>query len=322
MATLTKLPSGKWQAKVRRQGINKTKSFLTHNLAKQWAKETEYQIEHGLFICTNSSEQTSLAELMCKYQQEVLPTKKSQKAIKTVIRTINPSLGAIRLISLSSSDIAGYRDQRLRTVSNETVRKELLFLRRLIDIALIDWGFNLPLGNPLNHVRLPNPGRARNRRLQEEEYVLFRDPKIGNYCILACETGMRRSEIANIRREHISISREGYTLLEIPETKTGIPRAIPLTKTALIALEGVLERKLKPDSISQTFSRVCQRFGIHGLRFHDLRHEATSRLFEKGLSIAEVASITGHADLKMLYRYTHITPSHLANRLDGSDYTG
>tara|TARA_R110000787_G_scaffold44020_1_gene107791 strand:- start:8455 stop:9225 length:771 start_codon:yes stop_codon:yes gene_type:complete len=256
---------------------------------------------------------------MCKYQQEVLPTKKSQESIKTVIRTINPRLGAIRLITLSSSDIASYRDERLKTVSNETVRKELLFLRRLIDMALIDWGFNLPLGNPLNHLRLPKPGKARNRRLQEEEYVLFSDSKIGDYCILACETGMRRGEIANIRREDISTSCEGYTLLEIPETKTGTPRVIPLTKTALNALESVLGRQLKSDSISQTFSRVCQRHGIHGLRFHDLRHEATSRLFEQGLTIAEVASITGHADLKMLYRYTHITPSHLASRLKSFD---
>jgi integrase len=56
---------------------------------------------------------------------------------------------------------------------------------------------------------------------------------------------------------------------------------------------------------------LARRFvaGIRGVdiaRFHDLRHEATTRLFEKGLNIMEVASITGHKDLRMLRRYTHL----------------
>ncbi|HUW98422.1 MAG TPA: tyrosine-type recombinase/integrase [Acidiferrobacter sp.] len=63
---------------------------------------------------------------------------------------------------------------------------------------------------------------------------------------------------------------------------------------------------LRPESISQAFKRVCQVAGIEGLTFHDLRHEATSRLFEKGLEIMEVKTITGHKTLQMLLRYTHI----------------
>ena len=50
-------------------------------------------------------------------------------------------------------------------------------------------------------------------------------------------------------------------------------------------------------------------------RWHDLRHEGTSKLFEKGLNMMEVASITGHEDLKMLKRYTHIKPESLVARL-------
>jgi len=50
-------------------------------------------------------------------------------------------------------------------------------------------------------------------------------------------------------------------------------------------------------------------------RWHDLRHEATSRLFEKGLHLMEVASITGHQDLKMLKRYTHLRAEDLVGRL-------
>ena len=53
-------------------------------------------------------------------------------------------------------------------------------------------------------------------------------------------------------------------------------------------------------------------------RWHDLRHEATSRLFEKGLNLMEVASITGHQDLKMLKRYTHLRAEDLVGRLGQS----
>ena len=63
------------------------------------------------------------------------------------------------------------------------------------------------------------------------------------------------------------------------------------------------------------FKRARDRAGITDLRFHDLRHTATTRLFERGLGIMEVASITGHEDLKMLKRYTHLRAEDLVERL-------
>ena len=59
-----------------------------------------------------------------------------------------------------------------------------------------------------------------------------------------------------------------------------------------------------------------QRAGIKDLRFHDLRHEAVSRFFEMGLSVPEVAFISGHKDYRMLARYTHMTAENVRNRLD------
>ena len=72
---------------------------------------------------------------------------------------------------------------------------------------------------------------------------------------------------------------------------------------------------MRPDSISQAFERVCAATGIEGLTFHDLRHEATSRLFEKGLNPMQVAAITGHKTLQMLKRYTHLRAEDLVGRL-------
>ena len=67
--------------------------------------------------------------------------------------------------------------------------------------------------------------------------------------------------------------------------------------------------------LSGAFLRLCRRLNIDNLHFHDLRHEATSRLFEKGLNPVEVATITGHKDTKMLMRYTHLRAEDLVERL-------
>jgi integrase len=65
----------------------------------------------------------------------------------------------------------------------------------------------------------------------------------------------------------------------------------------------------------QAWDRLIKRAGISNLRFHDLRHEAISRFFELGLSIPEVALISGHRDFKMLFRYTHLRPADVAKKL-------
>ena len=136
---------------------------------------------------------------------------------------------------------------------------------------------------------------------------------------------MRRGEILNIRKCHIDFTLQ--TLL-IPLTKADTPRTIPLSSRAVVSLReqiGISGNiapireaplfSLLPDSLSQAFRRLCRRLDIQNLRFHDLRHEATSRLFEKGLNPVEVAIITGHKDTKMLMRYTHLRAEDLMGRL-------
>ena len=108
----------------------------------------------------------------------------------------------------------------------------------------------------------------------------------------------------------------------IPRTKTDMPRYIPMTESAMNVLQmadsqgGEFLFPIEPNSLSQAFRRACHRAGIENLHFHDLRHEAITRFFELGLSIPEVASISGHRDYRMLERYTHISRRHLSERID------
>jgi integrase len=128
-------------------------------------------------------------------------------------------------------------------------------------------------------------------------------------------------------------------VLRVPETKTGEPRWVPLSSRALAVLDAQPRRidgyvwGIRADSITRAFDRVmrwaraayeaeCKPRRVKpdatmltDLRFHDLRHEATSRLFEIGLNPMQAAAITGHQTLQMLKRYTHLRVEDLVDRL-------
>ena len=110
-------------------------------------------------------------------------------------------------------------------------------------------------------------------------------------------------------------------LSHLPTSKNGDARTVPLSSRAVVTLEA-LPRNLDGrvfcatyEGVKQSYNRACKRANITGLTFHDLRHEATSRLFEKGFNPMEVSAITGHKTLQMLKRYTHLRAEDLARRM-------
>ncbi|MHB1942441.1 MAG: site-specific integrase, partial [Acidiferrobacteraceae bacterium] len=279
-----------------------------------------------MFVSYAAAERTTLGEALERYRREVLPDKRSRRQVETIIRQLSTSrLGRLSLAALTSAEIAKYRDERLRRgAAPQTAKHDLSLLSRLFNVAAKEWGIALPAGNPVAQVRMPRIANARTRRLVDDEEARLLDAAktyggpIPSLIPWAIETAMRRGEIAAMRWEHWD--RKARVLL-IPETKTGTPRRVPLSSRARQILEALPRRLdgtvwgLRPDSITRAFDRVCQSAGIEGLTFHDLRHEATSRLFEKGLNPMEVASITGHKTLQMLKRYTHLRAEDLVGRL-------
>ena len=129
---------------------------------------------------------------------------------------------------------------------------------------------------------------------------------------------MRRGELLGLEWQHVDLDKRTAYL---PITKNGTNRTIPLSLKAIETLQ-LLPRDisgrvfpLSATALRGLWARACKRAGIEDLRFHDLRHEATSRFFEKGLNVMEVAAITGHKDLRMLQRYTHLRAEDLAVKL-------
>ena len=318
-------PRGKrvWQAHIRRRGYQtQVRTFDTKSEAQAWAATIESEIARGVFVSRAEAERTTLDEALLRYETEITPRKKSVGERGFVRRWRAHPLAQRTLASLRGKDIAEYiRAREADGVGANTIRLELALLSHLFNTARSAWGME-SLINPIELVKGQRPKlpRGRDRRLVdgEEKQLLAAahnyGGEIGPIITWAIETAMRRGEIAAMCWEHVD--RNARVLL-VSETKTGTPRRVPLSSRALAILDSLVRRAdgpiwtMKPDSISQAFERVCLAAGIEGLTFHDLRHEATSRLFEKGLNPMQVAAITGHKTLQMLKRYTHLRAEDL-----------
>ncbi len=126
--------------------------------------------------------------------------------------------------------------------------------------------------------------------------------------------------VSMLNARWVDVNRAAHTLF-IPKTKTDTPRTIPLTPTAMSILQGLDgggDERIFPitqNAAQLAWQRLTKRAGINDLHFHDLRHEAISRFFEMGLSIPEVALISGHKDPRMLFRYTQLRAEDVAKKI-------
>jgi integrase len=288
-------------------------------------------MDQGLFVSRNEAETTTVAELLERYLRECTVLKKGAGPESCRIRALLRHPLAKRYVgTVRGLDIAQYRDERLGKVTQGSVRRELTILSQLFRIARKEWG--IYVNNPVREISLPAPSAARCRRLQDgrdgsdsEETRLFaacrksRNPYLLPIVRLALETAMRQSELVRMHWHHIDLKRRTVFL---PLTKNGDSRTVPLSTDAVAVLTA-LPRGINGDvfpgvtteAIKKAFIRAVRGAGIEDFHFHDLRHEATTRLFEQGLNIMEVSSITGHRDLQMLRRYTHLRAEDLAKKL-------
>lgn len=325
MASIRKKGDLQWHVQIRKKGYPyQTKTFSTRADAERWAKIIESEMERGVFVSRSESEATRISELLSRYELEILPSKRGCSPDKSRLKTLREAFGTYRLASLTSTQVAKFRDARLEVVGPQSVIHEINLLNRVLKAATIDWGIALPGGLPTALIRKPTKPHGRDRRVTAKELQSIlkatESPELRTIVILAIETAMRRGELASLRWKEIDLQK---CIAHLPKTKTEVPRTVPLSTVAVAALKELPRRldgrvfALQAESMSQAFERACEshRANVGDLRFHDLRHEATSRLFEKGLNVMEVAAITGHKTLDMLKRYTHLRAEDLAKRL-------
>tara|TARA_B100000965_G_scaffold263886_1_gene222788 strand:+ start:4445 stop:5443 length:999 start_codon:yes stop_codon:yes gene_type:complete len=326
MAAIAKRGPYQWQAKVRRRGYPvQSKTFDTKREAEAWASVIESEMARGIFVDRSAGERTSLEEVIERYIKETAPMHKGADAeVSRLNRFIREEddLTVRRMATLRTEDFERYRDKRLETVSPSTVKRELNLLHAVIE------GERKKLGlveNPISDVKRPRVRDQRDVRLQdgEEEKLLAaldqaRNPWIKPATILALETAMRRSELLSMKWEDVDLKTK---VVRLHDTKNGDAREVPLSPRAIKVLKE-LPRNIggailgtSAEGLKNAFERTRKRAGMEHFNFHDLRHEATSRLFERGWNVMEVAAVTGHKDLQSLKRYTNLRASDLADKL-------
>ena len=287
--------------------------------------------------------------------------------------------------------IAAYRDDRLKTLSPQSVVHEINLLSRIFKACTMDWGINLPMGIPTAQVRKPKVANARERRLEsDEEQRIFaaiergsRHSSLRSVIEFALETGARQSEITSLVWRDVDTEKRVARIRGIDgrETKNRDTfRDVPLSTKAIAVLNGITRPKkgglvfqTSASSIKQAWDsaikrarkdyerdvirknlqiagfsekeikaelrKIMPRGGpkpenpkpprketlrnieqlkkdpiLANLHFHDLRHEATSRLAEK-LQMHELMKVTGHKGTAMLARYYHPRAEDLAKKL-------
>lgn len=340
MATFEKRASGWWQAKIRRKGQpSVSKTFPTKSAAESWARAVEADMDKGAYRSTVAAESTTFDEIADRFEREFAPHHYRGQAWQHKLAHLRDSFGAYFISAITPARVAEYRDTRLKAadprykdpdsaprLSGATVKTELDLLSKVLDVASKEFGIPLPAGNPVAAIRKPSSGKARDRRLTGEEWIRLLEEcgKSGNTwlrpaVLLSIETAMRQGELLSATWKDVNIARRHIML---SSTKNGEARAVPLSSAAIAILEGLphaMRGRLIPQdrmTIYCAFTRACSRAGIEDYTWHDLRHEALSRLAERGdLSLLELAAVSGHKTLQMLTRYTHLRAEDLAKKI-------
>jgi integrase len=324
----------KWKSKttyvvqVRRKGFKTlVKSFNMRANAQKWARHIENNLDQGLNADFSEASRVMIKDLLNRYLKERKHEHKKGWRMEEyrVGYMLEDSIADVNLLQLSSKDIAEWRDRRLEVVLGTTFNKDLSFLNVVTDIAINDWGYSIPFNPCKQFKRLKEP-RPRTRRLEGDEQTrlieacaLSDNKYLKPMVQFSIETAIRQGELLKLTHRQINWNDRTMTLLD---TKNGEDRDVPLSEKAYLILRSQITRidgrifPMTKDSLKFWWKQAKRRANIKDFRWHDLRRHACSLLFERGLSVPEVQSISGHRDPRILLStYTKLDPKKIVKKL-------
>ena len=324
MATILK-KFGKWQVSIRRSFHKPLyKTFIIKQDAQRWGRETERLIEIGQYQDLSEANKTTLKQLLERYEREVSPKKRTKADHQYIKNIMKHDFVNKVLAHISSSDIASFRDERLKTISGSSVNRELSIISDCIKKATTEWSCFIN-ENPVKAGLRCEENPRRVRRLEPGEYEKLMTSCKSNRAFwgpiidFAIHTAMRRGELLEITWDMVNLDKKYITLPE-EITKSKRIRNVPLQPRSLEILRSIprsLNGKVFPIGVKnfeRSWTAICRRSAVKGLRFNDLKREAISRLFEKGLSVSEVQLFCGNS-LSSLSVYTQHNSTTLADKL-------
>ena len=332
------------EARVKRNGEivhRESRTFDRRGQAKAWAesREKRYASESPATKRTPSMTQATLRNVLLKYREEVSEVRPMGRSKTSHIRFLEKcEIARMTTCEIKSSDIIAHvRSRRQSGAGPSTANNDIVWLRVILRYARAAWDlpFDLTVIDNASEVlkaeKLISKAKSRSRRPSADELAALtefferRDERRSNMPMkdimwFAIHSARRQSEITNLL---FSDNDEGSQTGAVRDLKHPTERdQIRRFKYTPEAWEIVCRQvhdddrifPFEPRSIGSAFRQACKLLDIRDLRFHDLRHEATSRLFEAGYSIVEVQQFTLHDSWGTLSRYTHLRPEQVEVR--------
>lgn len=323
-----------FQVQIRLHGVTDSASFPSATMAKAWSAKREAEIVAGArgLIVTGRT----VDEALQRFISDVCPTRKGGRweALRLELLRRQWECVGKAVDRVSSDDIGRLRDFRLKAVKPPSVRRELVLLAAVFEVAKSEWKWCA--ANPVHGVTKPAHGKARKRLVQPAEYkAILRAAKYrpgqtpitktqwtaAAWC-LALRTGMRAGELMKLEWRHVDLKSR---VAELIDTKNGTDRQIPLFPRALRILSAIqgadpaanrdqrVFAMLTNGTLDALYRKTRKAAGIVGLTFHDSRHTATTILARR-LPVLELARTIGHHDLNSLLIYFNESASSIASR--------
>ena len=318
--------NGRYHVAIRKKGYPEVyKSFHDLKTANKFIRDVESQMERGVFEDYSGARGTTLREILVKYRDERTSLKKGwREETNTINYLIKHKIALHSLMTLKSHHIHKLMTELGKTRAPGTVKKFIVIICHAWRVAKKEWGINLPAENPCDMVTLPKVNDARDRILTKSESVKLLDacsksnlPMLRDIVEFAISVGARQGEILKLKREHIDFNKKLITFFD---TKNDADRTIPAPDNVLTILKkyrfGSAVFDCNDRRLRKHFNIACKKAEIKDFRFHDTRACFATNALLSGMSIAEVAAITGHKTWAQLKRYTRIKPADLLDKIN------
>ena len=307
---------GRWQHRVMVKGKRTSGTFDTKAAALAWEAGQRTAVVGG-----GATTQTC-ADAFDQYERDVSRKKKGAKWEKLRLASFGRSaLGAVLVREVSSTHVAAWRDERLKSVQGSTVQREMNLLSNVFTIARKEWKWIAE--SPTTDVKRPKENKPRFRRISPEEIEEMcvalgwrneapktRLQQVAAAFLFALETAMRAGEICRLQKGDVS-----GRVATARDTKNGDTRDVPLSPRALELWEMCPNGfGITTDLLDANFRKARNTTTITGMTFHDTRHEAITRLAKK-LHVLDLARMVGHKDIRKLMIYYNISAEDIAEKL-------
>lgn len=346
MATFAKR-GDTWRAQVRRAGRSLSKSFATKQDAQRWARQMEAQIDVGKNPASASA--VTFAAVAGAY--EAMKGGTMRRSTRYTVTRLVSHFGNMKCEGIDYNALSQFVSLRERGGAKpSTIMRDIAVLKSVLrygatSLSLPDLGLaadgtmrmfmgSMQLSSRLSHSR-PRDRRPTEKELEQIISVERRSradsPPLADIVLFAISTAMRQAEITRLHWSDLNIEKRTIVIRnrKDPRATQGNHMEVPLLRgptvinNKIIDPLEIIQRQpvdtsepdrifpYNPQSVSTAFTRVVNSLKINNLRFHDLRHDGVSRLFEAGYQIHEVALVSGHKSWSNLKRYTHLRADQL-----------